>query len=213
MFMNKLNVTRLTDFPAAKCQSGISLIELVIFMVIVGVALAGIVSAINYNVQHSADAVVKKQALAIAESLLEEIERMPFTWCDPNDANVLTATSSAIGAGGCATLSEGNTAPEAGETRGGVGVGATPFDNVNDYNGYCMATAGCAVTDIRDITGALIPNLAGYTALVSVAANALNGITAASGAALRIRVTVTGPLNTIVLLEGYRTRYAPQEPW
>ena len=57
----------------ANRQRGMSLIELIIFMVIVGVAMAGIISSINYNVQHSADPVVKKQALAIAESMLEEV--------------------------------------------------------------------------------------------------------------------------------------------
>ncbi|MGZ8174109.1 MULTISPECIES: type IV pilus modification PilV family protein [Methylobacter] len=192
------------NFPEAARQSGITLIELVIFMVIVGVAMTGIISSINFNVRHSADPVVKKQALAIAEALLEEIELMPFTWCDPNDANVLTATSSAIGAGGCATLSEGNTAPEAGETRGGVGVGATPFDNVNDYNGFSMASG--AIMNIAS------NNLGfnGYTAAVAVVNKAINGITAANS--LSITVTVTGPLNTTVVLEGYRTRYTPREP-
>jgi MSHA pilin protein MshD len=185
-------------------QRGISLIELVIFIVIVSVAMTGIISSINFNVQHSADPVVKKQALAIAESLLEEIELMPFTWCDPNDPVVTTATSE----GECTAGFAEAIGPEAGETRGG----ATPFDNVNDYDGYCMATAGCAVTSIRDITGAVIPNLAGYTELVSVSADNLSNITAASGAALHITVTVTGPLDTTVLLESYRTRYTPQEP-
>ena len=50
------------------------------------------------QVRHSADPIVRKQALAIAESLLLEIEQQAFTWCDPQDANVVTATSAA----GCA---------------------------------------------------------------------------------------------------------------
>lgn len=188
-------------------QQGLSLIELVIFMVIVGVAMAGVIASINYNVQHSADPVAKKQALAIAEALLEEIELMPFTWCDPDDANIDTASNYTE----CAALSENNTAPEPGETRSGL----TPFDNVNDYNDYCMATPGCSVASIRDITGAIIPELDGYTASVAVAASDLgpvdSSIALASGAALHITVTVTGPLDTTVVLESYRTRYTPQE--
>jgi MSHA pilin protein MshD len=187
--------------PAKGRQRGITLIELIIFIVIIGVAMAGLISAINFNVQHSADPVVRKQALAIAESLLEEIELMPFTWCDPDDPAVTTANSAAD----CTNVEA--LGPEAGETRGG----AAPFDNVNDYDGYCMATTNCAVTNIRDITGAVIPNLTGYTALVAVSADNLNTITAASDAALHITVTVTGPMDTTVLLEGYRTRYTPQE--
>ncbi len=163
----------------AKRQNGISLIELVIFMVIVGVALVGIVSAINYNVQHSADAVVKKQALAIAESMLEEVMLQNFT--DPDGS--------------------------------GVEASRDLYDNIQDYNNYCMATTGCSETKIRDITGTEIALLTSgrYTVNVVVAASDLgpapNLITTASGKALRITVTVTGPFSTTVLLEGYRTDY------
>ena len=88
------------NFPEAARQKGITLIELIVFMVIVGVAMTGIISSINFNVRHSADPVVKKQALAIAEALLEEIELMPFTICDPDDPNVTTATGGGIVQGG-----------------------------------------------------------------------------------------------------------------
>lgn len=55
-------------------QRGISLIELILFIVIISVAVAGILLVMNQVTGHSADALVRKQALAIAESLLEEIE-------------------------------------------------------------------------------------------------------------------------------------------
>lgn len=195
---------RLVNFSAVSRQAGITLLELVITLVVVGIAMAVVFSSINFNERHSAEPVVRKQALAIAEALLEEIELMPMTWCDPDDANVRTATSYTE----CATQAEDNLTPEVGETRGGL----TPFDNVNDYNGYCMATAGCSVPDIRDINGSAISNLAGYTASVTVSDDGLNGIAASIGAALHITVTVTGPMDTTVVLEGYRTRYTPQEP-
>jgi len=67
-------------------QGGLSLIELVVFIVIVSVSIAGIFLVLNRATQTSADPVARKQALAIAESLLEEIELMPFTLCDPDDA-------------------------------------------------------------------------------------------------------------------------------
>ncbi len=68
-------------------QLGISLIELIMFIVIVSVALAGILLVLNVTTKSSADPLVHKQALAIAESLLEEVELMPFTYCDPDDVN------------------------------------------------------------------------------------------------------------------------------
>ncbi len=163
----------------ANRQSGISLIELVIFMVIVGVALAGIVSAINYNVQHSADAVVKKQALAIAESMLEEVILQNFS----NPVAGFTPSASPP------PIAERN-----------------QFDDVGDYNGYTSS----GVYSIDNLTTPVV-GLNSYTVNVSVVPSDLGPvvglITSASGAALRIRVTVTGPLNTTVLLDGYRTNY------
>lgn len=52
---------------------GFTLIELIIFIVVVSAGLAGILSVINTVVKSSADPMVRKQTIAIAESLLEEI--------------------------------------------------------------------------------------------------------------------------------------------
>jgi MSHA pilin protein MshD len=54
-------------------QRGISLVELIIFIVIISVALAGILLVMNQVTAHSADPLIRKQALAVAESMLEEI--------------------------------------------------------------------------------------------------------------------------------------------
>ena len=187
-------------------QRGISLIELVLFIVIVSVSIAGVLVAIDRTARASADPLVIKQALAIAEALLDEVELMPFTFCDPDDAQVATAQSATIGATGCAALIEGIGA-EAAETRYSA---STPFDNVNDYNGYDSAAEG----GIKDITNTLITELASYRATIAIAPAALGGIAAtdANGQAnvLLITVTVTGPANTTVVLNGYRTKYAPR---
>lgn len=60
-------------------ERGISLIELIMFIVIVGIALAGIMLVINQVSGHSADALMRKQALAAADALLEEIESQHFS--------------------------------------------------------------------------------------------------------------------------------------
>jgi len=52
---------------------GFTLIELIIFIVVVGVGLAGILAVSNTVVKSSADPMVRKQTVAIAESLMEEI--------------------------------------------------------------------------------------------------------------------------------------------
>ena len=181
-------------------QGGLSLIELVVFIVIVSVSIVGIFSVLNLATRTSADPVTRKQALAIAESLLEEIELMPFTFCESTDANAATATGAFVGAGGCATTVEA-IGPEASETRYSS---TTPFDNVNDYHGFTMnsGTGG-----IKDITNTALPALNAYSASVTVVQEALGTIAATES--LRITVTVTGPGNTTVTLDGYRNRYAP----
>lgn len=174
-----------------KRQSGVSLIELIIFIVIVSTAVAGVLSVMNVTTQHSADPMLRKQAQAIAESLLEEIELQPFTYCDPDDANATTATS----ATGCATTPEAM-GPELGETR----YSTPQFDNVNDYSSFTM-------TGINDITNTPVAGLAGYTASVAMTQDGASfGL--ATDAVLKIDVTVTAG-NESLTLTGYRFRYAP----
>lgn len=59
-------------------QAGVSLVELIMFIVIVSVAVAGILLVMNKVTGRSADILLRKQALAAAESLLEEIELHDF---------------------------------------------------------------------------------------------------------------------------------------
>jgi MSHA pilin protein MshD len=173
---------------------GFTLVELLIFIVVIAASIAGVLKVFTEAVSRSADPAVRRQALAIAESLLEEVQLMPFTFCDSEDANVETATSTA----GCASTVDA-LGPEAGETR----FASPPFDHVNDYHGYTMAAG------IVDITNTAIAGLSGYGASVAIAPALLNTISAASGDALRITVTVTGPGGTSLTLDGYRSRHAP----
>jgi MSHA pilin protein MshD len=184
---------------------GFTLIELIVFIVIVSVSVAGVLLAINTATRSGTDPMIRKNAIAIAEGMLEEVSLMPFTFCDANDPQATTATSSAVGAAGCTSAATVNAiGPEAGETRY---ASATPFDHVDDYNGFSM-------NPIVDITNTAIGTLTSYSATVSVAATALGSIAATDAQgqanALLITVTVNGPQNTTVVLQGYRTKHAPQ---
>ena len=61
------------------CLNGSSLVELLLFIVIVSVALVGVLSVMNLTTQHSADPLIRKQAIVVAESLLEEISQQNFS--------------------------------------------------------------------------------------------------------------------------------------
>jgi MSHA pilin protein MshD len=178
-----------------KTQSGISLVELIMFIVIVSLGIVGILSVMNVTTKASADPMLRKQAVAIAESLLEEIELQAFTFCDPDDANALTATAAVIGAGGCFSTVQGLGA--AGETR----YADPRFDNVGDYHGFNMV-------GIRDIQNTLVNGLGGFTANVTMVQDgATFGVAAAEVLRIDVRVT-SGP--TDITLSGYRFRYSPR---
>lgn len=64
-------------------QTGFTLIELVIFMIVVSIAVVGILSVMNTVVKSSADPMLRKQAATLADSILEEILLKPYQ--DPDD--------------------------------------------------------------------------------------------------------------------------------
>lgn len=74
-----------TRDKSRRSQSGVTLIELIVFIVIVSVGLTGVLSALNLSISRSADPLRAKQALAIAEGLLEEIQLKNFS--DPDGTN------------------------------------------------------------------------------------------------------------------------------
>lgn len=169
------------------------MIELLMFISILAIALAAMLRVFVQATTASADPVLRRQALAIAESLLEEVQLMPFSFCDSEDPAVETATSPTDCAGGAEVMG-----PDAGESR----TGLPSFDHVNDYHGFAM-------TGITDLTGTTVAGLGAYAASVSVGAATLHTLAAAGGDALRIDVTVTGPAGVSVTLSGYRSRHAP----
>jgi MSHA pilin protein MshD len=192
-----------TELSAIR-QRGVTLIESIVFIVIVSVGVVGLVSVINPLVRFSADPMQQKQLMAIAESLLTEIMHQPYTWCDPDDPAAATATAYS-GAGGCAVSQDKGGAaltsatPNTEISRAGTGPG-TNYDNVADYGNYSKA-------DIDDAAGNNA--MVGYTASVAVSrAGTALGLSDNS-AALAVTVTVTRDGQSFSLT-GYRFRYAPR---
>lgn len=175
-------------------QAGISLIELVMFIVIVSIGVVGILSVMTVTTKASADPLIRKQVLAIAESLLEEIELQAFTFCFPTDSKALDASSVADCSAGMSEDALPAT-PRVGN------MGAREALSVSDYRNFTMGNP------IRDINGNAIVELAGYTAAVAISQPTFTGV--AANDTLKIDVAVTGPANTAITLTGYRMRYAP----
>ncbi len=76
----------------ARWQSGVTLIELIVFIIIVSVGLAGVLSSLNISAKGSADPLPPKQALAIADALLEEILLKSYSDPDGTDGETTRGT-------------------------------------------------------------------------------------------------------------------------
>ena len=61
-----------------------TLIELIVAIVIIGIGLAGVLLTFTTTVRHSADPMVRKQLSAIADEMMEEILLKPFAVTAPN---------------------------------------------------------------------------------------------------------------------------------
>jgi len=61
---------------------GFTLVELIISMVVVSIALGGVLMVMNTTIWHSADPMLQHQAVAIAESYLEEV--LLHAYSDPD---------------------------------------------------------------------------------------------------------------------------------
>lgn len=74
-------------------QRGLTLVELILFIVIVGVAVAGVLAVFNQATRASADPLVRKQAMAVAEALLEEIVAVHYNCPTGATCNPVTTSN------------------------------------------------------------------------------------------------------------------------
>jgi MSHA pilin protein MshD len=199
--------------PRAHSQ-GISLIEVVVFIVVVSIGLVSLFMLHSSTARMTVDPLVRHQALALANAFMEEIQLRGFTYCDPNDANVYTATSATVGPNGCANAA---TVEALGLEAGESYAPRSSLDNVNDYQkvpGPDLTMSGIGITDITGAAISATGGLNGYTVSINVANIAAAELPQVSDTndALRITVTVTGPAGVNLSLRSYRLRYAPNSP-
>jgi MSHA pilin protein MshD len=141
-------------------QRGISLVELIMFIVIISVALTGILLVMNNVTSHSADPLLHKQAIAAAESLLEEIELQDF-----------------ISASSASAACPHNAVTQANRASG--------YHIICDYSGFSTALTG-----IHPVSGAAaIGGLGSYNATVVVTPTVLGDIAAGSAVLITVTVT------------------------
>ena len=187
-----------------RSERGVTLIELVLFIVIVGLASAAILGVMSLTTKHSADPQLRKQALAIAEGMLEEIQLARFTFCDPRYEVAETAKSVAECIAEVMVDGKLESVPVPDKAgREDLTIGR-PYYNVSDYvDAYGIAQK--YDKDAQNVEwGASATQK--YIASVTITQEALKDLPATES--LHIRVVVPYADQQIVL-DGYRVRYAP----
>lgn len=125
-------------------HSGFSLIEVIIAMLLISVGVLGVLSAMNTLVKGSADPMVRKQAIAVAESLLEEITLKDFA----NPTGGYTGTD---------RTQFDDVSDYAGYTTTGiVDIGGTAISGLSGYNVSSVTVANAALGSIASTDAKLI---------------------------------------------------------
>jgi len=168
-------------------QAGFTLVELVVFIVVVSLALTGVILVINRTVTLAPEALVRTRALEIAQAYLDEIATRRY---DENtgQGGVPRCDSSDPGAQPCSNV----LGPE-GETR-------AVFDDVDDYHGLDDSPP-------VDVAGNPFPGYDGYRVRISVAyAGAEVGL-ANDRLAKRVSLVITAPDGQTIPVTFYRGNF------
>ncbi len=137
---------KLVAYPSAMnslSAKGFSLIELIITIVVLGVALSALTSSIFNGVGRNADPLWQSKATQLSQSYLDEILSMRYQEDSP------------LGGGGVGTCTL--VGSEAGETSRSL------YDDVDDYNGLIESA------DFLDTT--TLSNYSGYNVSIEVTCN------------------------------------------
>ena len=158
--------------------AGFTLFEIIAFIVIIAVAFAGITTLYSYSVRGSSDPLVQKQAIAVAESMMDEILLLPFA--NPS------------GGGSCG---------------GAPSQDRTQCDDVGDYQGYDTSSqTPTGIKTVEGTPIAALSGYNVQVAVDSSAFTAATPNVAAADSKL-ITVTATGPNGVTFTLEGWKFNY------
>ena len=102
-----------------RSQSGVTLVELVVTIVILGIAIVPLTMTLSFSASHSADSMIEVKVIELGQAYIEEILSKRY---DENSAQGGAPPCSSSGVA-CGTIGA-----ESGETR-------PLFDDVDDYHG------------------------------------------------------------------------------
>lgn len=91
--------------PTKSPQKGVSLIELIVFIVVVSIALLALVGVYRQATINNADPIIRMRALESAQSLLDEIISLKYDEATPTGG---VPACSTVGVGACTNSPENN---------------------------------------------------------------------------------------------------------
>lgn len=141
-------------------MAGFSLLELITAIVIIGLGLAGLVTTYAVVARHSADPLIQKQMLAVAEEMMEEILLKPY-------APASNATAATCGRDTWNDLMD--------------------YNGYDTRTRTCVSGGAAGTAMIYDIAGNGISNLAGYSVSVTIVDSSLSSTVPAKKITVTVR--------------------------
>lgn len=155
-------------------QQGVSLVETIITIVILGIALTALSRSLFFSTAHSADPLWYSRAVQVAQSYLDDALALKYQ------------EDSLMGGGAVGTCRVDG--PEAGETQ------RVDFDDLDDYAGLTQVAEWLDASQVND-SGL-------YQVAISVNCQAPDGTP--SNTSKRIQVTVSGPDDLNLVISAFR---------
>ena len=179
--------------PAPKIQSGFTLIELIIGIVMFAIALSIITALIAPQAKQSAKPIVSLRASELGQALINEILAKSFDEHSERTPPFRRCSETSLGAQPCSTHSE--LGADSGEARAN-------FNDVDDY----IALTG---QPISDSLGNTLAQYSDFSLAVNVQYDSdLNEATNNDGVAFkRITIEVTSPLGQVYRFSAYKGNY------
>jgi MSHA pilin protein MshD len=208
----------------SKSHSGLSLIEVIIFILILSIALGAIISVYIYTTRHSANTLFTLKTVELSQALMDEILSKAYDENTPVGGGCVKgyASTSCTSSTTAQALLVSNFGINTGETR-------SRFDDIDDYHDLAYCGAGVTTADLDascsgtcstliDETGADISTkYAGYSVCIKIsfAGSEMNTLSATTGStvtvnnndAKRIDLIVQDPLDARLIYTAYKTNY------